>query len=99
VRSQDSVSYYWKGDPDATTAGDAGFFEYRVGGSCNSGGGWVTVNTHQLDAGNNNIDEGWSGLTSGAIPDTATLVRFRNGSNAVGEDFRIDGITLAGLPD
>ncbi|MFZ2521880.1 MAG: VWA domain-containing protein [Minisyncoccia bacterium] len=93
-----SVSYYWKGDPDAED-GESGVLEHRSNGTCNSGGGWTTVATHELDDANNNLDEGWSSLQGVGLPNDITLFRFRNGSNSSGEDFRVDGVSLTGIPN
>lgn len=98
-----AIKYYWKGDVDAED-NESGFVEYRPSGSCSSISGWSSVASHELDDGDNNADEGWSSLETANLPaslnnDSSFWIRFRNGASAIGEDFRIDGVSLTGVPN
>jgi uncharacterized protein YegL len=93
-----ALNYYWRGDVDAED-GDSAFVEYSSSGTCGSAV-WTGLNTHELDDGNNDVDEGWSTLQSIGVPDGITLIRFRNANqNASNENFRIDGVALIGVPN
>ena len=92
------LKYYWRGDPDAEDV-ESGFVEYRTdGNNCETATGWSNA-SHELDDTNNNADEGWSTLQSLNVPNGVTRIRFRNGANANDEDFRIDGVSLTGVPN
>ena len=98
-----NLKYYWRGDPDAeivpSMGPDDGLVQYASSGTCASAS-WTTAATHPLDAGNNDIDEGWSALQSLGLPDGVTLVRFifsGAGDGGSGtEQFRVDGVTITG---
>lgn len=106
-----SLSYYWKGDPHGETFNppggdggpDNGRVQYKSSGTCTGGGGtWTSVDTHPLDAGDNDVDEGWSSLLTANLPNGATLVRFLNDSSDGSDNnefFRVDGVTLTGIPN
>lgn len=91
-----ALKYYWKGDASAED-GETGSVQYRTSGtSCSSA---TTAATHELDDGNNDLDEGWSSLQSAGLPDGVTVIRFLNNSDNGSEEFRIDGVVLTGIPN
>jgi predicted ribosomally synthesized peptide with SipW-like signal peptide len=95
-----NLAYYWKGDVDAED-NEAGLIQYRSSSAaCNAGGGWTTLATHELDDGNNGVDEGWSSLQALGIPNGAVQIRILNNASDAGDDnefFRIDGVSLTGV--
>ena len=95
------LAYYWRGDSDAE-AGETGVVEHRIGGSCDSGSGWTSVVSHELDAGNAN-SSAWSPPQLSNLPssldNTSFFLRIRNTANSGNEDFRIDALTLVGIPN
>lgn len=97
------LKYYWNGDTDAED-NESGVVEYRATGSCVSGSGWNSLASHELDDTNNNVNEGWSSLFGVNLPaslngDSSFFIRFRNDANQADEYFRVDGVTLSGLPN
>lgn len=87
--------YFWRGDSDAE-AGDSGIVEYATGGTCVSPTGLATLATHPLTT------TTWQSNTVAlpALLDGSTFfLRFRNGANTAGEDLRIDGVNLTGIPN
>lgn len=90
-----ALSYYWRGDPDGIN-GESAVVEYRSDGSCTSASGWTSITTHELDAGNNNADEGWLEHTVATLPDNLSgYIRIRNLASGVNTFFRVDGASLA----
>lgn len=93
-----TVSYYWRGDSDAEN-GDVGIVEYKTGNSCDNGGSWTTLATHELD--DNNVGTtAWSSIQTANLPGLNNfVVRFRNGNqDNSNENFRIDGVSVVGKP-
>lgn len=95
------LAYYWRGDPDAED-GETGIAEHRVGGDCESGSGWTVGASHELDDGNAG-SSAWSSLQSINLPsslnNTSFFLRFRNTANSGNEDFRVDAVTVTGVPN
>jgi predicted ribosomally synthesized peptide with SipW-like signal peptide len=93
------LSYFWRGDDDAEPD-DFGYVEYATGGTCASAT-WTSVAAYPLDA-DPSGGEVWNGAVnpvSVGIGDGATLIRFRQDSDSANENFRVDGISLTGIPN
>lgn len=95
------LSYYWRGDITANSSTDDGVVEFRVGGICadnNDGTGWTNLQNHDLQ-----IDGSWTTQGAFALPggaeNTSFLLRFRTRNAEDSEDFRVDGISLSGVPN
>lgn len=95
------LKYYWRGDIDAED-NEYGFVEYATGGTCAAPTGLTTLATHELDDGNTGTSS-WSALQSiglpGSLNGTTFLLRFRDAANANDESFRIDGVSITGIPN
>ncbi|MDP3727625.1 MAG: hypothetical protein Q8R35_03230 [bacterium] len=95
------LTYYWRGDSDAESV-DTGIGEHRVGGACDSGSGWTTAASHSLNA-TNATTTAWNSLQSLSLPSSLNgatfFLRYRNTANSGNEDFRIDAVTVTGVPN
>ncbi|MDP3727104.1 MAG: hypothetical protein Q8R35_00515 [bacterium] len=95
------LGYHWRGDSDAED-GETGIIEHRTGGSCDSGSGWTTAASHELDDGNTN-SSAWSSFQSLGLPASLNgatfFLRYRNTANSGNEDFRIDLVRVTGVPN
>jgi len=96
-----TLSYYWRGDIDAGVL-DNGVVEYLINGACDSLTGWTTLANHQLikdDSGKTS----WSALQTlnlpGDLNNTQFLIRFRSNSSSQTKSFRIDNVSMTGIPN
>gem|GEM_PF-1404784 len=91
-----SLLYYWRGDQNAEPA-DTGLVQYKIGGACSDATGWTDLATHVLSP-----FSPWAGNAislPGALNGTSFFIRFYNNSSADNENFRVDGISLVGIPN
>jgi hypothetical protein len=93
------LSYLWRGDSDAEDSDD-GFVEYNNTNtpSCSdSQGNWTNLTTHDLN------DTTWDlntiNLPAGLNNDSSWLIRFRANTSFSDEYFRVDGVSLTGIPN
>lgn len=91
------LAYQWRGDADAENT-DLGLVQYFTGGTCASPtGGPNALASHDLSN-----DAAWSSssvnLPSG-LNGTTFLIRFYNNSSADDEYFRVDAVSLTGVPN
>ncbi len=100
-----TLSYLWRGDPDAEDENgnrDYGVVEVRKGASCTANDAWTNINTHKLDAGNNDIHEAWAAISGAvlgsSVDDAKFALRFRSESSSAVEHLRIDGVSVQGEP-
>jgi hypothetical protein len=93
-----NLDYYWRGDNDAEDGLDFGYVEYSSTGTCDSGATWTTVAAHELDDGSDG-GSAWSSEQSVSLPNGTTLIRFRQDSSDAAENFRIDGVSVTGIPN
>ena len=97
-----AVKYYWRGDSDAEDDSDIATVEYYTGGTCDAPTGLVSLATHELDDGNLGSTS-WSTLQTINLPaglnSTSFSVRFHNSANTAGEDFRVDAVSVTGIPN
>ncbi len=91
------LSYLWRGDSDAGSSSDDGIVEFKVGGNCSDGSGWTTLQNHDI-----RTDGSWTTQTAfgnAGFENANFLLRFRVATNDTSEDFRIDGVSLTGIPN
>ena len=91
------LSYYWRGDSSANNS-DRGIVEIKPssGNSCSDASGWTTLQDHNL-----NDDSTWSTQSpfgNAGMENISFLLRFRAASNSTSDDFRVDGVSLTGIP-
>ena len=90
------LSYYWRGDSDSGDNSDDGIVEFKSasGNSCGDSSGWTQLQNHDL-----RTDSSWStqsAFANAGFNNTSFLLRFRTASNSSSDDFRVDGISVAG---
>jgi len=92
------LNYYWRGDSDALD-GENGVVEYFTGGTCDLPNGLTTLTTHELKTG----ASAWSALQSlnlpAALNNTPFFIRFRSDTFSLAKSFRIDGVSVTGIPN
>lgn len=90
------LKFYERGDKDAED-NEYGYAQYFTMGTCASPTNLVNLATYELDNGNTGSTS-WSSLQSVNVPvsNAVFFIRFYNGANSGGEDFRIDGVVVEG---
>jgi len=94
------LSYYWRGDSDASSASDNALVEFKptgAGVTCSNTSGWTDLADHDL-----RIDSSWTtqgAITNSGMDNKSFLLKFRTSTNASDEHFRVDGVLITGLPD
>lgn len=92
------LSYFWRGDSDAEVS-DTGLVQHKPAGggaACSDTAGWTNAASHVLSPQNP-----WaaSSIPLGALDGTTFLLRFYNDSSATDEFFRVDAVTVTGVPN
>ena len=91
------LSYYWRGDTDATSNNDNGVVEYKTSGACSDSSGWTSFQSQD-----DRVNSAWTTQVASALPvalnNTTFFLRFRTATSTTAKDFRVDGIALTGTP-
>ena len=88
------LSYYWRGDSDASNSSDDGKVEWKAGTGPCSESGWGNLNTLDL-----RDDSSWSSEADAlpaSVDESVFRIRFRVDSNASDEHLRVDGVSVTG---
>ncbi len=96
------LKYLWLGD-DSAEDGNSATITYATGGTCAAPTGVTTLATHELDDGTDG-GSAWSSEQSinlpGGLNGTSFFLRVVNADqDNSNEDFRVDGVSLTGIPN
>ncbi|MEK7531136.1 MAG: vWA domain-containing protein [Patescibacteria group bacterium] len=89
-----TLSYYWRGDSQASVS-DTALVQVKTSGACSDTTGWTDVETLTL----NTNPTAWQNRSPFILPvsNATFLLKFRNNSNSANDDLRVDKVMVEGV--